>query len=68
MSPADEPLTFFSSQATTAEDGSIVVAFFDGGLNRVALMRGSKVAILNLIIVLAGCLISGNGSQDANGG
>ena len=63
MSPAEDPLTFFSSQATTAEDGSIVTAFFDGGLNRLAILRCSRTAALNLIIALAGCLISGNGTQ-----
>ena len=68
MSPAEQPLTFFSSQASTAEDGSILIAAFDGGLNRIALLRCSRTAALNLIISLAGCLISGNGSQAANDG
>ena len=66
MSPADEPMTFFSSQVEMAEDKSVVIAFLDGGLNRVAILRGSKIAALNLVIAIAGCLISDDEPQAPN--
>lgn len=66
MSSADEPLTFFSSQVEMAEDKSVVIALFDGELRRVDLLRCSRTAALNLVIAIAGCLISDNEPQAPN--
>lgn len=60
-------LTFFSAQVSRAADGSVLIALFNGGKDRVMMLRCSADAALSLISNVADVLRSDNESQGKNG-